>query len=124
MKVFIVLVIIFSSFLGTSCATPGSVFVMIVWDEAIGKPTSLVHNLPGVPVLASITNGQYYKLTSTNGTYSVGNIWYGPAGPFNISNFTLPPNNTILGAEDAYYDIVIFNNVNPKIKKVPNQDYL
>jgi hypothetical protein len=120
MRVFAVLLTIVVSLIVTSCALPGSVFVMIVWDASIGAPTSVVHNLPGVPVFASIENGHYYKLTSTNGTYSVVTVW---SGAWSILNFTLPPNSAILGMEDAYYDIILFNNQNPKIKKVPNQDY-
>jgi hypothetical protein len=104
-----------------SCTFPGPVFVMIVWDNVTPTPdAAFVHNIPGVPALiANIENGRYYP--TSPGTYVLQYSYVAaPSGPFAL-NFTLSPNNALLGVEPAYYDLRIWRVTNPTLKKIPSK---
>jgi hypothetical protein len=126
MKVFTLIFFIMLVLFGVSCSFQGSVYIMIVWDETIGRPDGVfTHNIPGVPLAPAVENGHYYK--SAPGSFGITSVSYvappsGPAGPFSLT-YTFSADSAILGIEDAYYDIRILNNGNPTVKKVPSSSY-
>jgi hypothetical protein len=114
----IFIIIILALFSLLTCTLPGDVYLMVVWTPTIGLPSAFTcaPALPSSPALPG--NGVYYKVSA--GDYTVTSQF--AANPAQLLDFPLLANKTLLGKEDAYYDLEIFANATPVIRKVPSKN--
>ncbi|MBN1698304.1 MAG: hypothetical protein JW881_12390 [Spirochaetales bacterium] len=102
------------------CAMEGDVYLSFFWYDGQKPDATFTCSAPNIPAaLVDLEKGVYYKTKA--GSYTVSCSWTAPPGVYS-TNFTLEADSTILGVENAYYDISFYQYANPVCLKVP-QDF-
>ena len=100
------------------CTFPGEVYISLSWQYDFDVPDAFFScSVPYVPVdIADIQAGVYYF--TNPGTYSL-TYYYSDSPTPRTLEIVLKRDVTLLGAENAYYDVIISKLTPPVIYKVP-----
>jgi hypothetical protein len=100
------------------CSFPGNIYISLSWEWDYDVPDlTFSCDVPNVPTdIADVAEGVYYF--TRKGDYTL-QYNYTDDTYLRTLTFTLEPDVTTLGNENAYYDVIIAKAKPPAIYKVP-----
>jgi hypothetical protein len=105
------------------CSIPGKIYISLSWEFDYDVENIVIDdvntNIPNVPTdIAEIGEGAYYYTYAGSYSFVYSYSDETPQWSRNL-DVVLEPNETILGKENAYYDVIIAKAKPPAIYEVP-----